>query len=96
MAPAPSACAAASRSVASGLMPVIAPPAAIAPRSAAAQAGVLGARSASTWPGANPRAASVAATWSSTWAHLVGMCGWDAARYTERTVGSLLAELTRP
>lgn len=32
----------------------------------------------------------------STWAHLVGMCGWDAARYTERTVGSLLAELTRP
>lgn len=52
--------------------------------------------SASTWPGTKPRAASVAATWSSTWAHLVGMCGWDAARYTERTVGSLLAELTRP
>jgi AcrR family transcriptional regulator len=32
----------------------------------------------------------------STWSHLVGMCGWDAGRYTERTVGSLLAELTRP
>ncbi|HEU5391281.1 MAG TPA: hypothetical protein VFV73_35795 [Streptosporangiaceae bacterium] len=57
-------CAAASRSVASGLMPVIAPSAAIAPRAAAAQAGVLGACSASTWPGAKPRSASVAATWS--------------------------------
>jgi AcrR family transcriptional regulator len=29
----------------------------------------------------------------STWAHLVGMRGWDPASYTERTVTSLLAEL---
>lgn len=29
----------------------------------------------------------------STFAHLVGMRGWDPADYTERTVGSLLAEL---
>jgi hypothetical protein len=51
-----------SRSVAR-LTPVTAPPAAIAPRAAAAQAGVFGARSASTWPGPNPRRMSVAATW---------------------------------
>lgn len=29
----------------------------------------------------------------STWAHLVGMRGWDPGTYTERTIGSLLAEL---
>ena len=56
------ACAAASGSVASGLMPVTARPAAIAPRATAAQAGVFGARRASTSPGANPRPASSAAT----------------------------------
>jgi hypothetical protein len=28
-----------------------------------------------------------------TWAHLVGMRGWDPGEYTEHTVGSLLAEL---
>jgi AcrR family transcriptional regulator len=36
-------------------------------------------------------------TWSrvqpSTWAHLVGIRGWDPGTYTERTIGSLLAEL---
>jgi hypothetical protein len=29
----------------------------------------------------------------STWAHLVGMRGWDPASYTDRTVASLLADL---
>ena len=29
----------------------------------------------------------------STWAHLVGMRGWDPGTYTERTISSLLAEL---
>jgi AcrR family transcriptional regulator len=29
----------------------------------------------------------------SSWAHMVGMRGWDPGRYTERTVGSLLEEL---
>ena len=29
----------------------------------------------------------------STWAYLVGMRGWDPGTYTERTIGSLLAEL---
>ena len=28
-----------------------------------------------------------------SWAALVGMRGWDPREYTERTVGSLLAEL---
>jgi hypothetical protein len=32
----------------------------------------------------------------SSWAHLVGLRGWDPAAYTEHTVGSLLAELVRP
>jgi len=32
----------------------------------------------------------------SSWAHLVGMRGWDPAVYTERTVGSLVAELVAP
>jgi len=32
----------------------------------------------------------------STWAHLVGMRGWDPATFTERTVSSLLAELVHP
>jgi hypothetical protein len=32
----------------------------------------------------------------SSWAHLVGMRGWDPAAYTERTVGSLVAELVTP
>jgi hypothetical protein len=56
------ACAVASASVASGLTPVTAPPAAIAPRATSAQAGVFGARRASTSPGANPRPARSAAT----------------------------------
>jgi AcrR family transcriptional regulator len=43
--------------------------------------------------------ADAAADWAwarvqpASWAHLVGMRGWDQAEYTERTVGSLLAEL---
>jgi hypothetical protein len=48
--------------VASALTPVTAPPAAMAPSATAAQAGVFGARRASTSPGANPRRASPAAT----------------------------------
>ena len=43
--------------------------------------------------------AETAADWAwarvqpATWAHLVGMRGWDPGEYTECTVGSLLAEL---
>jgi hypothetical protein len=47
---------------ASGLMPVTAPPAAIVPRATSAHAGMFGARTVSTSPGANPRWASPAAT----------------------------------
>jgi AcrR family transcriptional regulator len=32
----------------------------------------------------------------STWAHLVGMRGWDPATFTERTITTLLAELVQP
>jgi AcrR family transcriptional regulator len=32
----------------------------------------------------------------SAWAHLVGVRGWDPADFTERTVASLLTQLTRP
>jgi hypothetical protein len=39
-------------------------------------------------------------TWAhlqpSAWAHLVGVRDWDPADFTERTVASLLAQLTRP
>ena len=43
--------------------------------------------------------AETAADWAwarvqpGTWAHPVGMRDWDPGEYTERTVGSLLAEL---
>jgi hypothetical protein len=43
--------------------------------------------------------ADTAADWAwakaqtGAWAHLVGMRGWNPGYYTERTVGSLLAEL---
>ena len=51
-----------SAGVHTALTPVTAPPAAIAPRAMPAHGGTFGAWSASTSPGANPRAASVAAT----------------------------------
>jgi hypothetical protein len=57
-----------SRSVAAGVTPVTVPPAAIAPRATPAHWGRLGAHRASTSPGANPRAASPAATPRIRWA----------------------------
>ena len=56
-------CAVTSGPVASGLRPVTAPPAAIAPSAIPAHGAMFGAQMASTSPGAKPRPTRPAATW---------------------------------